>query len=296
MPSLDDHFYFIEMAWHLIIPGNDKRLLELTIKGISLAERLEAAFAVPPTDADGILVCCDEANRGVSFGFSDSITHTGNLLFCSLLRCRAARQLGEIFRVKGDYDKSESYKHIASRISENIPQVFSNADGLLCSSTGKSSQPDVWGSAFAVYSELLLESVSVVVSKALTQALEHGTIAWKGNIRHVPEDADFNAATAWEIASTAKNTYQNGAYWGTATGWVAYAVTQVNEVLAADLIREYIKELREGDFRQGAEFGSPWECIHYDGDYKQNPVYMTSVTCPLIAFRRLYSIRLKILT
>ena len=56
---------------------------------------------------------------------------------------------------------------------------------------------------------------------------------------------------------------------------------------ARRLAREYIEELREGDFRKGKEFGSPWECFHPDNDHRQNPVYMTSVTCPLAAFRRI---------
>lgn len=83
-----------------------------------------------------------------------------------------------------------------------------------------------------------------------------------------------------------KNTYQDGAYWNTPTGWVAYAIAQINTDLATKLFKEYIEELREGDFRKGSEFGSPWECMHPEGDYKQNPVYMTSVTCPLIALKK----------
>jgi hypothetical protein len=60
------------------------------------------------------------------------------------------------------------------------------------------------------------------------------------------------------------------------------------DILAArTLASEYIAELREGDFRKGPEFGSPWECMHPDGAHRQNPVYMTSVTCPFAAFRRM---------
>ncbi len=83
------------------------------------------------------------------------------------------------------------------------------------------------------------------------------------------------------------NRYQNGAYWHTPTGWVAYAIAQVDRKLAAQLLREYVDALRAGDFRRGLEFGAPWECMHPDGDYRQNPVYMTSVTAPLAAIQRL---------
>ena len=98
---------------------------------------------------------------------------------------------------------------------------------------------------------------------------------------------DFSAKTAWEVALVPKNRYQNGAYWGTPTGWVCYAIARVDYALAQQLAREFIAELREGDFRQGPEFGSPWECMHPERNHRQNPVYLTSVTCPLAAFRRI---------
>lgn len=287
LPSLDDHFYFIEMAWRFAVLEEGASLLETPIEGINLLERLEMAFKVPPVDEDGLLVCCDKSNRGVSFGFTDAIEHTGNLLFCSLLRCRAARHLADMFKLVGNSGKHEEYSRLATRISKRIPEVFSHEYGLLKASTEKSAQPDVWGSALAVYYDLVDKKVAGDLSKKLAQALKQRKIAWKGNIRHVPVDADFSDITTWEVSNPPKNTYQNGAYWGTASGWVIYAVAQVNEALTAELIREYIQELREGDFRKGPEFGSPWECIHYENNYKQNPVYMTSVTCPLAALQRL---------
>jgi hypothetical protein len=70
-------------------------------------------------------------------------------------------------------------------------------------------------------------------------------------------------------------------------GWVVYAIAQADPTAAQQLAQEYLMELRGGDYRQSPEFGSPWECMHPDGNHRQNPVYMTSVTCPLAAFRRL---------
>ena len=54
-----------------------------------------------------------------------------------------------------------------------------------------------------------------------------------------------------------------------------------------NLAMAFVDQVRSGDFRQGDEFGAPFECIHPDGDHRQNPVYMTSVACPLAAFARL---------
>ncbi|WP_459076856.1 hypothetical protein [Arenibacter sp. M-2] len=81
-----------------------------------------------------------------------------------------------------------------------------------------------------------------------------------------------------------KNTYQNGAYWGTPTGWVCYAIAKTNFKLAQKLAKEFIDDLRENDFRKGLEYGAPYECFHPSG-HRQNPLYMTTVSCPLAAFK-----------
>jgi hypothetical protein len=140
-----------------------------------------------------------------------------------------------------------------------------------------------------VYAGILSDDAAESVCEGLRQALVSGTISWRGNIRHVPTDADFNEETAWErvLGGFRKNRYQNGAYWSTPTGWVCYAVARLDEALARRHAREFLDDLRAGDFRRGNDFGAPFECMHPDGDYRQNPVYMTSVTCPLAAFRRL---------
>jgi hypothetical protein len=55
---------------------------------------------------------------------------------------------------------------------------------------------------------------------------------------------------------------------------------------ARKLAEEYVLELIENDFRKGPGYGSPYECFHSSG-FRQNPVYMASVTCPYIVFKKL---------
>lgn len=290
LPSLDDHFFFIHMAWYYVAACQDTAILESEINGQKLIEKLDLAFQVPPSDPKTDLVLVSKENRGVSFGFMDSVEHTGNLLFCSLLKWRAARELAELHMKLGQEDKKKYYDQIASTIKKNIPIVFPSSRGLLTASSGKSSQPCVWGSAFAVYIDALEPDQANEVGQALARAYRQGTLSYLGNIRHIRTDDDFSEKTAWEntVINVAKNRYQNGAYWNTSTGWVCYAIAQVDKPLALKLAQEYISELREGDFRKGEKYGSPWECIHPNGNYKQNAVYLTSVTCPLTAFRKLH--------
>lgn len=289
-PCFDDPFYFVEMAWRLAGLEGSGAVLKEDINGMRLIDRLDLAFLVPTIKDDSELAWCDEAKRGVSFGFTDSIVHTGHLLFCSILRRRAAVQLVRLHELCGELPAAKRYRAVANTISENIGTVFAHPGGLLRASTGRSAQPDVWGSAFAVYSGVLPGPEAAKVAQALRRCLAAGTIAWKGNIRHVPTDGDFSEASAWEMpvnGSFRKDRYQNGAYWGTPTGWVCHAVARADPKAARELALDYIAELKAGDFRQGAAYGSPYECIHPDGDYRQNPVYLASVTCPLAAMRRI---------
>ena len=264
--AFDDNFYFIEGAW--LIPG-----LQLD----ALFPKLVKAFDAIPSDGEGVLVECGDDNRGVSFGFTDSIVHTGKLLFASLLKCRAARRLSRIAEKLDDAAAHRHYGVLEARIREAIPAAFLTPQGLLKASTGKSSQTDVWGSAFAVYENLIPEELHSVIGKALAELLLDGEISYKGHIRHIPLHEGY-----WDSALSQRDHYQNGAYWGTPTGWVARAIEPCNHAAASALFEEFIDDLKSNDFRRGNNFGAPYECIGKDG-YAQNPVYLTSVACPYAA-------------
>jgi len=286
LPCLDDAFFFIKMGHIYVDEGNDPEILKLDIRGKSLLQRLEDAFAMPPCDPGTGLVMVDDQTRGIAFGFTDTTCHTGKLLTTSVLKYRAALQLAELCALAGRPEKEARYRETADRLKASMGKTFSSGDsGLLRASTGTSAQPDVWGSAMAVYFGALDDGFTDLACRGLAECLSRSTIDWKGNIRHVPTDLDFSADSPWEKSLLQKNTYQNGGYWNTPTGWVCAAVARVDPGLARRLARDFVRELREGDYRKGPEYGSPWECMHPNG-HRQNPVYMTSVTVPLGVFRQ----------
>jgi hypothetical protein len=285
-PPYGDQFLFIHMAWNYFKATSETNFLQEEINGIKLIDRLEMAFRVPPTQQDGVLVYTNEDFRGVDFGFRDVITITGNLCFPSILKYRASLELAEIFENTLQIDKADNYAKLANRLKIEIPKIFFDNRGMLRASTGKSNQSDVWSTALAVYYGILDGGNMKKTCRFLCDSYQNGSLAYKGNIRHVLTTDDFNDSTAWEISLAAKNTYQNGAYWGTPTGWVCYAIAKVDIDVARQLASEYIEELKENDYRKGDEFEAPYECFHPNGN-KQNPVYLTSVTCPYAAFKRI---------
>ena len=287
LPSLDDAYFFVAMAHRYVKQTGDRAILSRDVRGKPLLQRLEEAYRMPPSRPDTGLVYADDTNRGVTFGFVDTIVHTGDLLFCSLLKLDAANQLAELLETSERPGDAAKYRADAQRIRAAIDSAFALDTGLYRASTGKSAQPDVWGTAYGVYIGAFSPERTRAACDALAKAYRAGTLAWRGNVRHVLTTDDYSAETAWEVTDVAKDRYQNGAYWGTPVGWVCYAIAQRDWPAAQQLARDYVRELRDGDFRKGPEFGSPWECMHPTGNHRQNPVYLASVTVPLAAFDRI---------
>jgi hypothetical protein len=282
-PPLCDQFFFIQMAYFYTKYFSKSDHLRQEIKGMKLIDRLELAYRMPPVDSLTKLVEVQDDNRGVDFGFRDAIYMTGKLCYTSILKYQAAKQMAYLMRELGEVGKSEHYKQEASSLQNAILNTFVDKDGMLRASTGRSAQPDVWATALAVHVGILTGLDKRKVAKHLRSAYLKGSMSQRGNIRHVLSSDDFSGTTAWERSLVAVNTYQNGAYWGTPTGWVCEAIASIDLKLARKLAKQYMQDLRVGDFRKGEKFGAPWECFHLG--LSQNPVYLTTVAVPFISFK-----------
>jgi hypothetical protein len=281
-PPFCDQFFFIQMAFDYVTSFSAFHYLNENINGIRLLDRLELAYQMPPIDSITGLIEVNVENRGVDFGFRDAIYITGKLCFASLLKYQASLQLALLFQEMGDKKKALMYKNEATKIKKSIIKTFKNKDGMLFASTETSAQADVWATSLAIHFDVLRGNNRLKAAKHLLQGYISGELSQNGNIRHILKSDDFNENSSWEKSLVPKDTYQNGAYWGTPVGWVCKAIAYVDQVAAQKLASEYIQDLREGDFRKGGDFGAPWECIN--GNAKQNSVYLTSVAVPFIIF------------
>ncbi len=89
-PPIDDHYEFVHIAYAYWQATHATAVFTTEVNGVTVFERLAKAFASPTTDRMTGLALTTEAERAVGFGFCDGETHTGKLLFASLLRYRAA--------------------------------------------------------------------------------------------------------------------------------------------------------------------------------------------------------------
>ena len=283
-PPFCDQFFFIQMAYFYVKSFSKTPTLSKEINGVKLINRLEQAYQMPPSHPRSHLVQVDETNRGVDFGFRDAIYITGKLCYASLLKYQAAKQMAYLYGTMGNKSKALRYQQEANLLKISIISTFSDARGMLRASTGISAQADVWATSLAINLGVLTGKSRLKAAQYLRDAYLRGELSQKGNIRHVVQSDDFSATSAWEKSVVPINTYQNGAYWGTPVAWVCQAIAFVDLPSAQKLAKEFIQELREGDFRKGDTFGSPWEC--FNDKLTQNPVYLTSVAVPLIIFKK----------
>lgn len=282
LPPVDDHYEFIHIADRLYHRTRQTDFLKESVNGLPLLERLLKAFEAPATDPVTELVVTQAKERAVGFGFCDSVYFTGAMLFPSLLRYRAAGQLLELCRAVGQ-TKLDRFNQAREGIASNLAPTFgepSRIGGWLLASTLVGRQPDVWGTLYALHLGALREDDARRARATIAEAVKSGIIALEGAVRHVPTDLDASPTSAWEKAACAHNTYQNGAYWHTPTGWLIEALAREHRPLAERIFQEYIQHLRQGDYRLGGKGRAPWECFGRNGKAAQNGVYMTSVALP----------------
>ena len=283
VPPIDDHYEFVHIAYTYWKVAHDVGPFSVEVNGTTVFERLERAFASPTTDPKTGLAQTTEADRAVGFGFCDGETHTGKLLFASLLRYRAAGELAELAKALGHRERVAAYRQVQKILRPNLARTFADPagkDGWLRASTGLSGQPDVWGTLFALHLGVLNRAQASAARKTVADALRRGTITLEGGVRQVPTDRDFSKTTAWERSMCAVNTYQNGGYWHTASGWLIGALWKSDRALALQVFSEMLAHLRAQDYRKGAGHGAPWEVYGPNGKGRQNAVYMASVALP----------------
>ena len=95
-----------------------------------------------------------------------------------------------------------------------------------------------------------------------------------GQIRHILEP-DYWVKT---LVPVNPGEYQNGAYWGTASGWIAFALAKEHANLTKKIFTDLVAHYQQHD---------TYECIN--NDYVRLDNYVASVVNPLGAIKRLRS-------
>jgi hypothetical protein len=285
-PPLDDHFYFIAAIhehWKLTraatLFGSP---LKLAAGEMQLAELCERVYRVAPADeATGLVMAGDVASENAKdWGFCDTVFKSGKLLFPSVLKHNAANQMADLFLAAGDKSKSRIYREEARRLRQSIARTFRREDGWLRSATEVGNQPDVWGTAFAVWSGAVDRTTAKKASRALANAYRAKTAVHDGLVRHVLTGDPTNRGL-WQNSAAAAGTYQNGGYWGTPAGWYIAAMHRTEPDAARAMARDFVGFLRRNMRPDG--MSQAWEWVNPETGKRNNPLYVASVVLPYVS-------------
>ena len=261
------------------------RAVDTSMGEMQLSQVCELAHNALPVDTATQLCIAssDVAEHIVDWGYNDSITKTGMLLFPSLLRYESAMKLAHLFERNGMPGEASTYFTQAHLLRRAIIATFYAEDehhhGWLYSATGIGHQPDIWGTAYAIYLDLLPRELNIAAATYLLRSYQERTTVLDGQIRHLP-----TTVGSWEIAQCLPGTYQNGGYWGYAVGWYIYALMQVDQAAGTSLFNEYINYMR--DTWDSTLRTCAWECFNPAMNHYQNPGYLATLAVPFSALIR----------
>jgi hypothetical protein len=172
-------------------------------------------------------------------------------------------------------NEAAAWQKKSERIAENIRNVFWDSQtGLFRAATIRCKEHDIWGSAFAVYLGVADQEQAKVIASYFQK--NYKSIVKKGQIRHLP------GGVYWEQSVCKRDTYQNGAYWGTPTGWFVYTLDLVDPGLADQTVIDLVDDSK----KYGAN-----EWIS-ETEYKL-PNYLASAALPLAGIRAMIERRKK---
>lgn len=289
LPPADNAFYFIQMAReHHRLAGTPDllRMPMPTSAGsrmvIEVCDQAFASVAVEPVS--GVVICNEAPSETrVDWGFCDSIRKTGLALFPTILRYRAAHDLAVLHAALGETSAADAYQKTAAGLRESVPTTFlqrcSDDAALLLSATGLGRKYDIWGSAFAVAEGLLPAEIAITVSRGLHALYAVGGSVAHGQVRPIPPHGSHGGY--WERAGSPPGHYQNGAFWGTMSGWLIAALHPIAPEAAQQILHDLVTSIAA----QRAA-GAPWEWINPAEQLFCNPQYCATVALPYVTLRR----------
>jgi hypothetical protein len=230
-PVADGSQFTVEVAWCTYQKTKDGKLLDQILDKL-----VKTMGATPRNPNTGLVYIKPEGWDRCPYGFTDSVRKQGDELFCSLLYVQACRQLADLLDAGKRSDDAKRWRTEADRLAPAIRETFWDEKiGLFRAATAFCKQPDIWGSAFAIYLEVATPAQARTIANYFKG--HYREIVQCGQIRHLP------AGQYWDLAC-AKDTYQNGGYWATATGWFVNALDLADPRLADQTVVDMVKDFQ----------------------------------------------------
>lgn len=267
IPDSDTVPFAIIGLWRLWKKKKDSSVFKKFRKQLRLA--LNTVITDPKTG----LIYVDPKLVHTSYGFTDTIGKSGRELFCSLLLIEAYIKLAEMEKSCGNEMQAKKDESEAKRIGSNLNVLWDEKEGCLLAADIVCRQPDVWGNAYAVYSNAVDGKIAKKISEWFCR--NYDRIIFKGMVRHLPEPMHWeNKIYKDDEGPNSTYWFQDNFYWTHPVGWVANAISVTKPALAKKLIRETIKEMQTNGI---------WECYNKETQHYRAKGNLSSIVVPLEA-------------
>lgn len=268
-PVMDGYTYVTSLIYETWRQTGNKKWLKKEVLD-TLARMLDAMPHV-----DGLpWIDPAHARERCPWGFTDSVGKTGNLFFMTLLEIRARRELAYLLREARRPDEAVAQRLKASALAKKAKDVFwDEKEGLFRAATVRCRQHDIWGSAYAVWLDVATERQAARIARYFRD--HYDGLVQNGQIRHLPAGVYWDD-TSWKK----KDFYQNGQFWGTATGWFCWALERVDPALVDKTFADLVRDYRTRGVNERT-FGNETSC----------PDYLANAALPLQALRRIVHAR-----
>jgi len=267
-PVADGSQFTVDVAWHTYQKTKDIQLLREIIESL-----IKTMNAVPRNPQNGLVyIKPGEPWDRCPYGFTDTIRKEGDELFCSLLYVQACRQLADLLQTLERSNDAGKWAAEGERVAASARSVFWDGDtGLFRAATVRCREHDLWGSAFAV--SLGVADPEQVQRIAAYFKDHYKEIVQDGQVRHLP------GGVYWEQGCE-RDTYQNGGYWATPTGWFVYTLNLADPALADQTVIDLV-----------AGFQKTGACEWVLGEKRVLPNYLASAALPLAGIRAMMTCR-----
>lgn len=174
---------------------------------------LDQGLDILPLSEEG-LIRNDPTDPHSPYGFTDTVCKTGRLFKESVLFWKACAIMEVLHASNGSSHRAADYRLKAARVENAIDLLFDPDTGTFIAADGDCRQTDVWGMLYALDEGFPFPAaIREKVERWLMENREH--YLYRGQVCQLPDGG------AWEklLIEVPHGEYQNGAYWGTASGW-----------------------------------------------------------------------------
>ena len=174
------------------------------------------------------------------------------------------------FYQRCNYDQNDNaYQQKAENIKGKLFSLWDEDSGMFYAASEDYRQIDIWGNAYALYIHFPLGNKDERIADYLSDRFE--STVYNGQIRHLPGGQYWHRT----LILVSRDTCENGAYWGTASGWVAYALQKKQHEKTEKFYQDLAKDYKENGI---------YECIN--GKHKKEKNYIASIINPFGALKK----------